>query len=61
MEGSLALWTALLGVWAGHRVVPPPELRLKGMAGLQEGFCQGCRWAPLSAQQGSQSSAAAAV
>lgn len=61
MEGSLALWTALPGVWAGHGVVLLPELRLKGMAGLQEVFCQGYRWVPLSAQQGSQSSAAASA
>lgn len=41
MEGSSALWTALPRVWAGHGVVPPPELRLKGMARLQEGFLSG--------------------
>lgn len=41
MEGSSALWTALPRVWAGHGVVPPPELRLKGMAGLQEGVLSG--------------------
>lgn len=60
MEASSALWTALPGVWVGQGAVPPPELRLRGMAGLQEGSCQGCRWA-ASTQQGSQSSAAAAA